>query len=80
MELEWIFKEFGPVIGFLAFYIYRDMTREKKLSDRITELERQQTEVILPLVTQTTEVLARNTVVMERNTQVIGRLETFLQK
>ncbi len=53
-------------MGACFFFIWRDWKREDRLSKRIETLETQQTEVLLPLVAKTSEIIAKNTTVMER--------------
>jgi len=65
-----ILQQYGPFCGCLLlavlFFIWRDWRREEHLNTRITTLETEYREVLVPLVTNCTEVIAKNTVVMER--------------
>jgi hypothetical protein len=65
-----ILQTYGPFCGCLLlavlFFIWRDWKREEKLTDRITNLETEYREVLVPLVTNCTEVIAKNNVIMER--------------
>lgn len=65
-ELIAFLKTFGPCVGACVFFIWRDWRREDRLSKRIETLENQQTQVLLPLVKETSEIIAKNTNVMER--------------
>ena len=59
-------KQFGPMLVAVIFFIWRDWKREDRLMKRIDKLEDEQREVIMPLVTQCTAVISKNTEVMER--------------
>jgi hypothetical protein len=61
-----ILKQFGPFLGFVVFFIWRDWKREERLSSRIEVLEREHREVIIPLVEKSTEAIVHNTQVIER--------------
>ena len=73
MEFLDLLHEYGPLAGTVLFFIWRDWKRENRLTTRVEKLEDEQRDVILPLVEKSTDVIARNTGVMER-------LETALQK
>lgn len=65
-----ILKQYGPFCGCLVlavvFFIWRDWKREERLTKRITTLEDETRNVLLPLVKDCTAVIATNTKVMER--------------
>lgn len=67
MELA---KQYGPFVGLLVvaviFFMWRDWKRETTLTDRITTLEDETRNILLPLVKDCTAVISRNTLVMER--------------
>jgi len=48
------------------FFIWKDWKREDRLTSRLEKLEDEQRNVILPLVEKSTNVIARNTEVMDR--------------
>lgn len=77
-----ILQQYGPFCGCLvlaiAFFMYRDMRREAQLFARIATLETDYREVLLPMVKNCTEVIVKNTLVMERNTVVMERVERKL--
>jgi len=56
-----IFQSFGPLLGLLLFFIWRDWRREDQMSQTITELRNYQIDTLSSLVTKTNEVLAQNT-------------------
>jgi hypothetical protein len=65
-----ILKEYGPYCGLLViavtFFLWRDMRREDQLTRRIVILETENRDTLIPLLKETTAVIARNTSVMER--------------
>ena len=58
-------KQFGPMLVAVVFFIWRDWKREDRLMKRIDKLEDEQRTIILPLVKQCTEVITKNTEVMD---------------
>jgi hypothetical protein len=58
-------KQFGPMLVAVVFFIWRDWKREDRLMKRIDKLEDEQREIVMPLVTKCTEVIAKNTEVMD---------------
>ena len=74
MEMLELIKQFGPLAGVVLFFIWRDWKREDRLTTRVEKLEDEQRHVILPLVEKSTEVIARNTAVMERLEGAIARV------
>jgi membrane protein implicated in regulation of membrane protease activity len=79
-DLGWLLETFGPLLVAVIFFIWRDYRREDKLTRRIEQLENEQRAVILPLVRETTEVIVRNTEVMQQNVRVMERLEHALNR
>lgn len=63
---------YGPLLLALAFFIYRDWKREQQQSKQINRLVQENREVLIPLVKTCTEVISKNSVIMERNTQVMA--------
>lgn len=61
-----LFKEFGPEIALVCFFVWQSWKRELRTDRRIAKLEDEQKKIILPLVKEATEVISRNTVIMER--------------
>lgn len=60
-----LIKQFGPMLVAVIFFLWRDYKREDRLMQRIVLLEDEQRNVILPLVTKCTEVIAKNSEVMD---------------
>lgn len=75
MEFVEFIKQFGPLAGVVLFFIWRDWKREDRLTGRLEKLEDEQRNVILPLVEKSTEVIARNTEVMERLEGALGGIK-----
>jgi len=68
-----LIRQFGPFFLAVVFFLWRDWKREDRLSNRLDELENEQREVILPLVTSCSTVIAKNTAVMERIEKYLDR-------
>ncbi len=79
-DMGWLLQNFGPLMTAVIFFIWRDYRREDRLSTRIQELEKEQREVVLPLVQSCTEVITKNTQVMEQNTKVMERLGNAIDR
>jgi hypothetical protein len=61
MEYADLLKDFGPLIGVVLFFIWRDWKREDGLLERIKELENFNTEVLTQIVKDNSGVIATNT-------------------
>lgn len=59
-------RTFGPTVAVVVFFLWRDARREDRLTDRINILEDEMRNVILPLVKDCSEVIAKNTAVMQQ--------------
>jgi len=79
-DFTWLLKTFGPLLIAVIFFLWRDYRREDRLTTRIKELEDEQRKVILPLVVNCTEVITKNTQVMEESHKVMERLEHALDR
>jgi len=55
-----LLRDFGPIIGVILFFIWRDWKREDKLQERVTRLETYQQETLVQLVKDTTAALIQN--------------------
>jgi hypothetical protein len=76
-----LLSQFGPLIGpalvVMAFFLWKDWRREIRLQDRIDALEKEQKDVILPMVEKCATIIAQNTAVMLRLEKMIDRLVLF---
>jgi len=61
MEFAEMMKDFGPVIGIILFFIWRDWKREDKLVERVQALEEYQQQTLVSLVRENITVIASNT-------------------
>jgi hypothetical protein len=61
MEYFAVMKDFGPLIGIVLFFIWRDWKREEGLVDRVRNLETFNTEVLTQIVRENASVIATNT-------------------
>lgn len=70
--------EAGPVLGLVAaiisFFIWKDWKREMRLQNRIEVLEKDQKEILLPLVQRCSSIIAQNTAVMLRLERVLDKI------
>jgi len=80
LDMGWLFQNYGPFIAAVVFFIWRDFRREDRLTTQIKELEKEQREIILPLMKSCTEVITRNTEVMQQNIKVMERLESAIDR
>ncbi len=75
MELMDLAKDFGPLVGIVLFFIWRDWRREQNLVERVQKLEDYNTEILTNIVKEQAMVIATNTEVIKANTEQI-RLST----
>lgn len=61
MEYVEMLKDFGPILGVILFFIWRDWKREDRMADRITALEKFQQDQLIELIERTNEVVVHNT-------------------
>lgn len=64
-----ILKDFGPLVGIVLFFIWRDWKREENLVERVQKLEDFNTEVLSNIVKEQAAVIATNTEVIKANTE-----------
>lgn len=57
-------RDFGPLVGLVLFFVWRDWKREDILMVRITNLEDYQKNILVKLVESTTNVIAQNTAII----------------
>lgn len=69
MDYVELLKDFGPLIGVIIFFIWRDWKREENLVERVTKLEDFNTEVLTNIVKEQAQVIATNTEVIKVNTE-----------
>ena len=67
-----VLKDFGPNIGVILFFIWRDWKREEGLVDRVKTLENFNTEILVGLVKETTAAIAATTEQLRLITLVTG--------
>jgi hypothetical protein len=61
-----LLKQYGPLVLVVAFLLWQGWVREGRMSKRIGKLEDEQRSVLLPLVERCADVIAQNTLMMER--------------
>jgi hypothetical protein len=67
-----LLKQYGPLVLVVAFFLWQDWLRELRMSKRITKLEDEHVNVLLPMVERSTDVIAQNTAMMERLEKALG--------
>lgn len=67
-------RDFGPLMGVVLFFIWRDWKREARLSERVEKLEDYQKETITHLVEKGTAALAQSSEVIRWVGRVVERL------
>ena len=66
-----IFKEFGPLIGVILFFIWRDWKREEDLVERVRKLENFQQTTLVELNKTSTQVIEANSYQLKWMTNII---------
>jgi len=66
--------QFGPLIGIVLFFIWRDWKREDALSARVERLEDYQRDTLVHLVERSTTALAQNAECLSWVAHVVERL------
>jgi hypothetical protein len=60
-DLLAVLKDFGPLVGTILFFIWRDWRREENLVERVKQLEDFNTEVLTQMVKEMSGIIAANT-------------------
>jgi len=61
-----LLKQYGPLVLVVAFFLWQNWVRECRMTKRIEKLEDEQRNVLMPLVERCADVIAQNTMMMER--------------
>jgi hypothetical protein len=76
-DLYTMLRQTGPILGpvflVIAFFLWRDWKRETLLQGRVTKLEDDHKNIILPLVQEYATVVAANTEAMSRLERVMDK-------
>ena len=80
MEFMELLKDFGPLVGIILFFIWRDWRREENLVERVQKLEDFNIEVLSNLVKEQAAVIATNTEVVKANTEQIRQFTVVNQR
>jgi hypothetical protein len=67
-------SNFGPLIGVVLFFIWRDWKREDRLNQRVERLEDYQKNILMDLIEKSTTVLAQNTECLKWVGQIVQRM------
>ena len=71
MELMDLAKDFGPLVGIVLFFIWRDWRREQNLVERVQKLEDYNTKTLAGIIKEQSMLIATSTQVIATNTEVI---------
>lgn len=66
VDMVTLLKQYGPLVLVVAFLLWQSWVREGHMSKRIAKLEDGQRNVLMPLVERCADVIAQNTMMMER--------------
>lgn len=69
-----LLANFGPLVGIVLFFIWRDWKREDALSARVEKLEDYQRDTLVHLVERSTTALAQNAECLSWVAHVMERL------
>ena len=61
-----LLKQYGPLVLVTAVLLWQSWVRECRMNKRIVKLEDEQRNVLMPLVERCADVIAQNTLMMER--------------
>jgi hypothetical protein len=78
MELMELAKDFGPLVGIVLFFIWRDWRREEGLVERVKNLEEFNTTILTEMVKNNATVIATNTAVIATNTEQLRLLTAVM--
>jgi hypothetical protein len=79
-DLLLLLKQYGPLVLVVGFFLWQNWLRELRMSKRISKLEDEQRQVLLPMVERCTDVIAQNTAMMERVEKVLEGRECPLRR
>ena len=68
-----LLKQYGPLVLVVAFLLWQGWVREIRMGKRIVRLEDEQRNVLMPLIERCADVIAQNTLMMERLEKVLDR-------
>jgi hypothetical protein len=68
-----LLKQYGPLVLVVVFLLWQGWVRECRMGKRIVKLEDEQRNVLMPLVERCADVIAQNTLMMERLEKALDR-------
>jgi len=80
MDFMVLLQEFGPLVGIILFFIWRDWRREEGLIERVATLEKFSQDVLTKMIKESTAVIATNSAVIATNTEQLRLLNTIIAK
>ena len=80
MEIMELAKDFGPLVGIVLFFIWRDWRREEGLIERVKTLEEFNTTVLIEMVKTNASVVATNTATIATNTEQLRLMTEIMSQ
>lgn len=79
--MEWLgtfVQAVGVPVALTVFFVWQGSVREKRMADRIDQLENYIKDDFAELTNRAEDTIARNTMVIEKTTQVMERIDQHL--
>ena len=73
-----LLRDFGPLVGVILFFIWRDWKREDTLTARVESLDKYQRETLVSLVERSTSVISQNVECFKWVCRVMERVCNYL--
>ena len=73
MVITDLLRDFGPIVGVILFFIWRDWKREDTLQERVTRLETYQHTTLVQLVKDTTATIAQNSEFLKWSGKILDK-------
>lgn len=80
-EVEFItlFKSFGPLVVFLAYFIWRDKAREERLGKRLDEVQDRQATTFLTVIQDNTKAMQAAAAATQQSAAAMERLTSTVE-
>ena len=80
MDFMALVQDFGPLVGIILFFIWRDWRREEGLIERVATLEKFNQTTMTAMIKESATIVATNTAVIQTNTEQLRILNTVIAK
>ena len=78
--LQWVAQNYGLYAAMVVFFLGRDTYRDYRQSLVITSLQKEMRDIVFPMVNQNAQVIAQNTVAIERNSDALTETTQMIEK